>query len=520
MLLGGASEAATGEVISPESALTFHAWWRGVNLISQKCAAAPKHVYRRTGDTAGDGKEKAYDHPASWLINDQSNEEQTAFDFWLQIMGHAVNRGNGYAVIYRRNGVPVELIPMDPDTTYPVRENGKLWYYVIPIGGHEDRKIEAKDVLHIKGLGFDGLRGYSVYHVARDEIGLGRAERKQESVRFRSGGRYSVMLETDQVIPEDAKTRLRNDWERMHSGVDNWYRTAILDRGLKARSIAPNAEELQQLGLASMSIIAIANFLGTPPTKLGHPEKNYATLEQEESAFIGDGLDFWFTAIDTQNTSKLLTEAERRSGHEAKCNREAMLRPDAKTKAEVLRVLTSGKPIMTQNEARRKLDLPRHEEETADELGTPLNFGQGGDQNTPRDNADPPAGRPPRNMRDAAAKSVMHSTTKLVRRVSFWADRFKSRPADFLTWLDKLQAEHAEVFREEMSAPLQVCRSVNAVSVEEPGRELLDMIHGRYSALVESTSEKDFATAVTAEIKAQERTLSGEMVRLMLGMPK
>jgi HK97 family phage portal protein len=390
--LAGDTDPATAE-----GALAYHAWYRAISLIAQKVAAVPKHLYRRAGTPPDEGKERARDHAVYKLVHERANAEQTAFQFWLQMAGHVPSRGNAYAAIFTVGGKPAELIPMNPDRTYPVRKDGELWYVAYPFGAEPESqgiRLRSNEVLHFRGFGCDGLVGYPVWAKAAEEVGLAKSQRKLEAARYKNSGRPAMLLQTDAKLDDKAKDRLREDWERMHVGLDNAWRTAILDNGLKANPVSMTAEDLEQAGALQMSLVAISNYTGVPPSKLGASGRNYASQEQEDSAFVSDGLDFYLNVFEDESGAKLLTDEERAQGYEVKASRESLLRPAVKDKFETLRVATAGKPIMTQNEARRQIDLPPSPEPDANKLGTPLNMGQGGIDNTPDDNADPDPGRP------------------------------------------------------------------------------------------------------------------------------
>lgn len=535
------NETTSGEQVAPEIALNYHAWFRAMSLIAQKCAVVPKHLLRRTTDGDIEGKERARDHPVYSLINDRANEEQTAFQFWLQMFGHVPSRGNAYAVIYRVSGKPVELLPMDPDRTYVLRKDGALWYVVYPFGvlSGDGIRMKPADVLHFKGWGYDGLVGYPIWKLAADEIGLGRAERKLSGTRFKNGARPSLVLQTDSKLDNTARLRLREDWERMQVGVNNAWRTAILDNGLKAQPISLNAEELGQSDAAQMSLTAISNFTGVPSSKLGASGKSYASQEQEDRAFINDGLDFYLSSGEDETGFKLLTDAERADGYEVKANREALLRPDIKAKHEAARIALAGKPWKTQNEVRKDFDMIPLDEPTANELGTPLNIGQGGIDNNPNDpagndpgrptndNGDPSSDQPdPMNAKDqraAAEAAITASTRKLVRRVAFHANRLSNRPDEFLAFVDSMQAKHERVFIEEMSPAEQMARAFQpeAVKAANPkgyaGRVLLETIHGQLAALAQSTPAKSLPEKVAALAADQEKRLPREFIKALLG---
>lgn len=513
--------AGDSEPASAEGALAYHAWYRAISLIAQKVASVPKHLYRRTVTDAGEGKERARDHAVYNLVNVRANAEQTAFQFWLQMAGHVPSRGNAYAAIYTVGGRPAELIPMDPDRTYPVRKDGELWYVVYPFGaepGAKGIRLRAKEVLHFRGFGFDGLVGYPVWAKAAEEIGLARGSTKLQGARYKNSGRPAMLLQTEAKLDDKAKKRLREDWERMHVGLDNAGRTAILDNGLKAQSVSMTAEDLDQSGAAQMSLTAIANYTGVPASKLGATGRNYASQEQEENAFVADGLDFYLNALEDEAGAKLLTDPERAAGYEVKANREALLRPALRDKFEVLRIATAGKPVMTQNEARRMIDLPPSEEDDADKLLTPLNMGQGGSANKPVDNADPDPGRPAGQkppapnpgMRTAAALALSTSAKKLVKRVAFHATRASKDPNKFLAFCGAIEAEHRGVFRAELLPAERACAIANRDSQPVDGQAadwLLASIANEFNAVAGE------ATAKTLEAKVASLT-ADQLVRL------
>jgi HK97 family phage portal protein len=206
--------SGTGVAITRETALTFSPWWRGVTLLSRDVGKLPLYIYRRNGD----GKDRAADHPAYRLLLRKPNEAQTALEFRSQLTAHALSGGNGYAYITRENGVdPTELLPLDPDCTYPVRADGVL-HYVTEAGGVQ-RKLFAADVLHIKGFSWDGLSGVSVVKKAKDVLGLGLGALKSQAVSLKNGSRPGVVLETPNALDDKTKTNLRESWERMHTGI-------------------------------------------------------------------------------------------------------------------------------------------------------------------------------------------------------------------------------------------------------------------------------------------------------------
>lgn len=468
-MLSAGHGSDTGEPVNAETAFGYHAWYRAIALIAQKSAAVPRLLFRT--NKGKKGLEELSEGDAYTLIHQRANSEQTSFQFWLQMTGHVASRGNGYAAIYRTNGKPSELIPLDPDRTHPVRKDGAIWYVCFPFGYEgQGYKYRDTEVLHFRGFGFDGLCGYPVWQVAANEIALGKAERKLEGVRYKNSGRPSMILETDMKLDVKTAARVRNEWHDMQEGIDNAGKVAVLSGGLKAKPISINPKDMEQSAASQMSLAAISNFTGVPVSKLGG-EKTYANQEQEDRAFINDGLDFYLNVTDDECSAKLLTEAERKGGQFVRSDREALLRPDSKTKAEFLRILTGGKPLLSQNEGREVLEYPPSKDDGADSLGMPLNIGKGGINNQPKDSAGDDPGRPENDpmdeeqakaAREAARFALSHATARMVKRVAGAAKHAASRSAfAFTEFVVSLPADHSAVFASEFAAAERIASAVN-----------------------------------------------------------
>lgn len=527
-LLSGYSETETGEPVTAEAALGYHPWYRAISLLAQKAAAVPKYLYSQAKRGKRTILQEVPDHTVFDLIKRRVNSEQTAFHFWLQMTGHVASRGNGYAVIYREsltNRIE-EIIPLDPDRTHPFRKGSELWYVCFPFGESGNGfRFRANEVLHFRGFGFDGLIGYPLWEIAANELGLGRAQRKLEGQRYRNSGRPSMILETDMKLKPDTKDRILSQWGKMYVGLDNAGKTAILDHGIKAKPISMTAEELTQTGAVQMSLAAISNYTGVPVSKLGGL-KSAASSESEDRAFISDGLDFYLNLEDDEVTAKLLSQDEQKGGMVVISNREALLRPEFKTKYEILRIATAGRPIMTPNEAREEIDLPPSEEPDADKLLVPLNMGKGGKANDPVNPADDGPGRPEgedseraegedvedtvlAQAREAARFAMAHATTRMVKRIGQDAVRAAKGVSSFIAFVDSIRT-NARVFRSEFAPSERMTAAISPDGKPNQGDAagyLLEVLIQEWSALAEHSKEKALASDV-------EALASDQLVRL------
>lgn len=366
--------SAAGGRVGERRAMSYAAVYRAVALISGAVAKLPLVTYRRVVSALGEGKERARDHPAFGLLRHKPCPEMTAFTFKQTLQAHALLHGNGYAYVRRRgNGQPLELLLLSPKLTEPVRREGRLWY-VTRASGREFR-LPHDDVLHVRGLGGDGLVGYSVLSVARESLGLGLAARRHEAVFFKNSARPGVVLEHPGKLTPEGKKNLRESWERMHAGVDNHFRTAVLEEGLKAHLLTMTARDAQLLETRQFEIREIANWFGVPPHMLGDTSRtSYSSLEQENQSFLDNGLDPWLCCWEAECWDKLLSEAEK-AGEAVVIEflRAAWVRANLSARGEFyVRMLQAG--VLCANEVRGLENL--NPIPGGDVFRVPLNMGQ------------------------------------------------------------------------------------------------------------------------------------------------
>jgi HK97 family phage portal protein len=303
----GSWRASSGVNVNAQTALSYAAWWRGVNLLARDVGRLPLHLCRRVGP----GRERHTRHRVYRMLRYKPNSEMTARVLREMMTAHVVAQGNAYSYISRDGtGRPLELIPLNPTQVYPVRANGKLWY-VLDIPTVAMRKEEPRNIFHLKGLSYDGLLGYSVIAKARESLGLGMAMQTYGSIFFRNNAQPRVVLVYPNTLKPETRQNLRENWERMHAGLENAHRTAILDGGPDIKTITINARDAQLIEGRQFEIREVANWLHVPPHKLGDTSRtSFSSLEQENQQYLDEGLAPWLNAWEEEIWDKLLTEDE------------------------------------------------------------------------------------------------------------------------------------------------------------------------------------------------------------------
>ena len=350
----GGTVATSGIKLTADTSLKYHAVWKAVNLLGFTVARIPRHVYKRDGDD----RRRAPEHPAAKLLRREPVPGMSPATLDMVMMGHLLLRGNHYRYIQRNPaGEPIELWPLDPRNVSMVLENEQPYYvYMSP---QLTRKLNYDDVLHIRGMGFDGWKGYSVIEYMRNSLGLGMATEQYASRFFSNGAEARVVLTTDGWLKPEQKKEIKASWETMHKGFENAHRTAVLQGGMDVKQMSVNAADAQLIESAAFNLKAVANWFMVPPHKLGdNTRQAYNSIEAENQSFLDEAVDGWLVVIEQEMNSKLLTREQfDRDTHFIEFNRDALVRMSLQAKALYYRQATAGHPWETVNEIRRKQNL-------------------------------------------------------------------------------------------------------------------------------------------------------------------
>lgn len=297
-------------------------------------------------------KEHLDDHPLMEILSMRPNELQTPMRYKQLVQSQILAYGDSYVWIYRdKVGQPVELLPIPHGWCEPwFNHSVGHWFYRA-----EDPKtgrpylLNPADVIHKMGFTLDGVHGIGVIERARTTIETARMMEKQQNALFRNGGRPSGVLKVDadlggvtSVIGPDGEPVLRNrkdvlreEWDRFSSGT-NSFRTAILDNGLDYKAIQLSNSDAQFVENKELCVADICRFFCMPGYKVGIGKQSYNSNEQNNIEFATSTLQPYIVNGEQEDTYKLLTISERRKQHlRVRANMAAVLRSDAKTRAEV-----------------------------------------------------------------------------------------------------------------------------------------------------------------------------------------
>ena len=326
--LGGST---SGKTVTERSAMQMTAVYSCVRILAEAIAGLPLHLYTYKEDG---GKEKAIGHPLYLLLHDEPNPEMSSFVFRETLMTHLLLWGNAYAQIIRNGkGEVVALYPLMPNRMTVDRDSsGQLFYsYQMNNSDAPTMKtgsviLKSSDVLHIPGLGFDGLVGYSPIAMAKNAIGLAIATEEYGAKFFANGATPGGLLEYPGTVKDP--DRVRESWNKGFSGSQNAGKVAILEEGMKYTPISIAPEQAQFLETRKFQINEIARIFRVPPHMVGDLEKSsFSNIEQQSLEFVKYTLDPWVVRWE-QSLSRALFTPEEKKKYFFKFNVEGLLRGD------------------------------------------------------------------------------------------------------------------------------------------------------------------------------------------------
>lgn len=373
--LGGGKTDA-GVPVSECTALRFTAVYACQAIIADTMAQVSLNLHRRFRDpvTQRVRTTLALEHPAQRLVHSDPNPRMSSFTLRQTAQGHVLGWGNGYVEIQRNNGgEPVGLWPLMPDRTCPrVTAQGQL-VFDTQVGGR-GYSLPSDDVIHIAGLGFDGVKGYSPIFMARQAIGLGLAAEAFGAKFFANDAKSGGFLMHPGKLGDTAVSNIRDSFVDRQGGNENAHKPKVLEEGMKWVSTTIPPDDAQFLATREMQIAEIARIYRVPLVLLQLMEKTTtwgSGVEQIMLGFIQWTIAAWAKRWEEELNRKLLTEAERLAGYYFKFNLNSLARGDMAARMRFYNGGISG-GWMNRNQARALEDWD--EAEGLDDFLFPLNM--------------------------------------------------------------------------------------------------------------------------------------------------
>jgi HK97 family phage portal protein len=359
--LRGGAATASGAVVGLEGAMRVAAAWRCTHIIAGVCGNLPMDVYRRVSERE---RQPAVGHPLRKILTEAPNGWQTPAEFKKMLTAHAVLRGDGFGLKIMSRDRLLEVWPMAPDRVEVVQNPDMTLSYAYTRRDGTRIPLKQADVLHLRGLTLDGVRGVGVIRYAREALGMSLQTEQAGARLFSQGVLAGGALRTANQLSEEAYGRLKKSIEDQNAGAENAGKLMILEEGLQFDEGMLSAKDAQFLETRKFTRSDVAMFFGVPPHMIGDTEKSTSWgtgIEQQGTGFIQYVALDWFTMWEQSLARDCLTEADRQAGIYVRIDARGLMRGDFQTRAEgYAKALGSGgSPAwMSQNEVRGLEDLP------------------------------------------------------------------------------------------------------------------------------------------------------------------
>lgn len=458
--------------VNEHTALNLSAFWAGVRIISESIASLPLHAYRRSEDDRISNERDTF--AESVLRKPNQNTGSMLFRETLQ--SHALTWGNGYAEIIRDfAGNPLRLIQITPDRVKPFFSDGGSVAYEIYVEGGENRYIPQDRMLHLRGLGFDGLVGYSVVGMARRSLGISISAEEYGNRFFGNDSTPGGVLVHPGQLSESAAKMLKSSWEEKQRGK-NRGRVAVLEEGMKFEPMSiPNADA-QFLETRQFQITEIARWLNMPPHLLRDlSHATFSNIEEQSLEWVVYTLRPWLVRWEQELTEKLFRPKELRQGYFVEHSIDGLLRGnmESRYRAYTSAINTGWKTI---NEVRRHENL--NPVEDGDELMIqgamiPLSRALTEPEPPPVQVVQPPPQEEPQNIRERLIAAADAYTPILAaeyeRLLRIEADKAKraDKQGKLTDWATEFYPNHQSAVRDSICPVISAWQTM--VSSLTPG---------------------------------------------------
>lgn len=320
------ADATRKPYISEEGALNLSAVWACVRILSETVGTLPIHLYKRTDK----GRERQYVHPCHKLLQ-LPNSFSNRFDLMHHLMISCALWGNGYARIHRgKDARPIRLQLIHPAKAEPILNTNEELFYRLDNG----ELLSNDELIHLRGLSTNGIKGKSPIAVHRDNLSLTMAAQEYGERFFNQGGNMSGVFKYPSTLKPEAYQRLKKDLVAQSVGLHNAHIPLLLEGGMTYERISIPPEDAQFIATRKFQKTEIATIYGIPPHMIADLERaTNNNIEHQGMEFVTYCLMPYLVRLEEEFNRKLLRYDEFEEYYFL-FGLNGLLRGDAKTRSE------------------------------------------------------------------------------------------------------------------------------------------------------------------------------------------
>jgi HK97 family phage portal protein len=349
----GGSRTYTGRSVSVRSALELVPVYSAVSLLAGSIGSLPLIVYRKLTD----GRERAENHWMWPLLHQQPNDRMAADELWELVGAHLLLWGNAFLWKEKNaaGGTISALYPIEPSrVAVGLDEQGS--YFVLD---GEQTPLRGDQILHIRGLGVDGLVGLSPIQQARQMLSGGMAIEEFTGRFWANSAAPSGILKHPNQLSKEAADRLRIDWKNRVGGLRNAGDIAVLEEGLDWQSVSMPLEDAQFIETNRFNDLRVAQLFRIPPYMLGASSGDsltYSNTEMQGIDFVRWSLRRWLVRIENSllRDPSMFLQGQR---FYPEFLVDGLLRSSTKDRYDAYKIALDGQ-FLTVDEVRERENLP------------------------------------------------------------------------------------------------------------------------------------------------------------------
>ncbi len=349
---------ATREAITLKNSEVIFA---AINRISTSMGSMPCELFQDMRPVLG---------PLNRLVNTSPKSGMTPFEFFRTLEVDRDTEGNGYALaVPSLTGGVLELAIQEPSRVTPMveRESGELWYKVrLSVGDQREIYVHNRNMIHVRHISTDGIRGINPIDVLRSTVDYGRAITEFSLKNVQKGVHANIVLDFPAEIGETKRQKAIESFLKIYRESDG--QMIALDAGTRATRMDASLIDPKILDVDRITRSRVASVYNMPPHLLGdYSASGYASIEQQLLEFIALTMDPLATMYAQELNRVLLSQKQMDEGMTFKFNVAKLTMTDSATRSNnAFRQVRSAN--MTPNEGRRADGKQPFNDPLADEL--------------------------------------------------------------------------------------------------------------------------------------------------------
>lgn len=345
--------------VTTANALRVSDAYAAIRCLADSISSLPLHVYRKTPA----GRVQVGEDSRAVRLLSRPSPGSTSVDLISQMMVHLNIHGECFVAKYRSDREIVQLGLISPESVQVELRGQRIVYTLDSVHGRTEHG--PADVLHIKGMSLDGVRGLSPVTQCRVALGLSSSLQASAKAFTERGSRPSGILSVPSSTNPETVERAASTWGERHGGVSQMHKVAVLTGDVSFTPIAFSADDSQFLQQRELSAREVARIFRIPAWAIDAPTGDsltYGNVLEQNRAFVTHSLRPWLVRIERaiSNDADLCP-----GGAYVQFSLEGLLRADSATRSEIYtRALDPVTGYLTRAEVRELEDLPPEGDQT------------------------------------------------------------------------------------------------------------------------------------------------------------